>query len=325
MRAVRVHELIGPSGVRLDEGLPSPKVGSSDVCIQVRAAGINFPDVLLSYGKYQFKPTPPFSPGGEVAGVVQAVGDSVKSVRVGDRVASTMIHGGLAEEVVVDEAAVMRLPDSVGFEAGAGTLLTHGTTMHALVDRAQIKSGETLLVLGAAGGVGTAAIDLGKKLGVRVIAAASTDAKLAYCKARGADEVICYGREDLKQRVKTLTDGRGVDVVYDAIGGDLAEQALRATAWQGRYLVVGFASGTIPKIPLNLVLLKGCSIVGVFWGQFAMTDTAKNRANTQQVLAWIADGSLPSTVQEVARFADAADVLGRMERREIVGKVVLTP
>ena len=256
MRAVRVHELIGPAGLRVDE-VPDPKVGAGQVLVEVRAAGVNFPDVLLSRGLYQFKPTPPFSPGGECAGVVREVGAGVQSVAPGDRVALTTVAGTFAERICAPEAAVIKLPDAVGFEVGAATLLTYATTYHALVDRASLTRGESLLVLGAAGGVGVAACEIGALLGARVIAAASTDDKLAFCREHGATEVINYARDDLKDRIKALTGGNGVDVVYDPIGGSYAEAALRGTAWKGRYLVIGFASGEIPKIPLNLVLLKG--------------------------------------------------------------------
>ena len=286
MRAVRCHELIGPKGLRVDE-IPAPTPGPNEVLIEVHAAGVNFPDVLLTYGKYQFKADPPFIPGGEAAGIVRGVGAAVTTFAVGDRVAVTLMSGAFAEQLVAPEQAVMKLPDAVSFEVGAATLLTYATTLHALVDRAALKSGETLLVLGAAGGVGTAAIELGKLLGARVIAAASSDEKIAYCKARGADEGINYAREDLKERAKVLTKGEGANVVYDPVGGPYADAALRAIAWEGRYLVVGFAAGDIPKIPLNLVLLKGCQIVGVFWGSFAMRESAKNRANAKRILGWV--------------------------------------
>jgi NADPH:quinone reductase len=324
MRAVRCHELVGPSGLRVDE-VPEPVAGAGEVLIDVRAAGVNFPDVLLSYGKYQFKPPPPFVPGGEAAGVVRAVGAGVTSLAPGDRVATTMIHGAFAECVVVSELAAMKLPDAVGFEAGAATLLTHATTLHALVDRAAIRAGETLLVLGAAGGVGTAAITIGKLLGARVIAAASTDDKVAFCKQLGADDGICYAREDLKERVKTLTGGAGADVVYDPVGGAYSEAALRAIAWQGRHLVLGFAAGDIPRIPLNLALLKGCQIVGVFWGAFAMREPARNREHAARIFGWAAEGKLAPHIDAVAPFDRAAEVLGRMARREVKGKVVLVP
>ncbi|MBX3207413.1 MAG: NADPH:quinone oxidoreductase family protein, partial [Labilithrix sp.] len=324
MRAVRCHELSGPSGLRVDE-VADPKPGAGEVLIDVKAAGLNFPDVLLSYGKYQFKPEPPFVLGGEAAGVVSAVGDGVTSVRVGDRVATWMIHGAFAEKIVAPELATVKLPDRVSFEVGAATLVTYGTTYHALVDRAALRSGETLLVLGAAGGVGTAATELGALLGARVIAAASTDEKVAFCKEHGAAEGIVYGREDLKERAKALTNGAGADVVYDPVGGALSEAALRSIAWEGRLLVVGFAAGDIPKIPLNLVLLKGCQIVGVFWGSFAMRDPARNRANGAALFDLIADGKLRPHVDAALPFAEAGAALERMEKRQVKGKLVLVP
>ncbi|MDB4961366.1 MAG: putative Zn-dependent oxidoreductase [Myxococcales bacterium] len=324
MRAVRVHELTGPASLRVDE-VPDPSVSAGQVLIEVKACGVNFPDVLLTKGMYQFKPTPPFSPGGEAAGIVRAVGAGVTSLAVGDRVAATMVYGAFAEQIVVPELAVVKLPDAVGFEVGAATLLTYATTYHALVDRAALRSGETLLVLGAAGGVGIAAVELGAMFGAKVIAAASTDDKLAFCREHGASEVINYSSEDLKDRIKALTGGTGVDVVYDPVGGSLAEAALRGTAWQGRYLVVGFASGDIPKIPLNLVLLKGCQIIGVFWGSFAMREPAKNRAHAEAIFAAVAAGKLTPAIDAVLPFAEAGEALGRLDRRHVKGKLVLRP
>jgi NADPH2:quinone reductase len=305
MRAVRVHELTGPGALRVDE-VPDPQPGPGEVLLEVRAAGVNFPDVLLSYGKYQFKPAPPFIPGGEAAGVVRAVGAGVASVAPGDRVATTLIHGAFAERIVVPEALVVKLPDAVSFEVGAATLLTYLTTIHALQDRAAIRAGETLLVLGAAGGVGVAAIQLGKLLGARVLAAASSEEKQAFCKSQGADETLGYD-------------------VYDPVGGAIAEPALRAIAWEGRYLVVGFAAGEIPRIPLNLTLLKGCSIVGVFWGQFAAREPAKNRANGERVFGWVAEGKLSPRIDTTLPFAEAGEALRRLERRQVMGKLVLVP
>ncbi len=325
MRAVRVHELTGPAALRVDDDVPEPTAAAGQVVIDVKAAGVNFPDVLQTRGLYQFKPAVPFSPGGEAAGVVRAVGPGVTTVVPGDRVACTMIHGAYAEVVSVPELAVVKLPDAVSFEVGAATLLTYATTYHALVDRAAIRAGETLLVLGAAGGVGIAAVELGALLGARVIAAASTDDKLAFCREHGASEGVNYAREELKERVKALTAGNGADVIYDPVGGALAEAALRSTAWQGRYLVIGFASGDIPKIPLNLVLLKGCQIVGVFWGSFAMREPARNRAHAAQIFAWVAEGKLTPHIDAVVPFSDAASALQRLERREVKGKLVLTP
>jgi NADPH2:quinone reductase len=325
MRAVRVHELTGPAALRVDTDVPEPTAGAGQVVIDVKAAGVNFPDILISRGMYQFKPTPPFSPGGEASGVVSAIGAGVTSVAVGDRVAVTLLYGAYAEKVVAPELAVVKLPDAVGFEVGAATLLTYATTLHALADRAALQKGETLLVLGAAGGVGIAAVELGALMGARVIAAASTDDKLAFCREHGAAEVINYTTEDLKDRVKALTSGNGVDVIYDPVGGSLAETALRGTAWQGRYLVVGFASGDIPKIPLNLVLLKGCQIVGVFWGSFAMREPAKNRAHADQIFRWVAEGKLRPAIDAVLPFDRAAEALGRLDARKVKGKLVLTP
>jgi NADPH:quinone reductase len=324
MRAVRCHELTGPRSLRVDE-VPAPTPGPGEVLIEVRAAGVNFPDVLLTYGKYQFKAEPPFVPGGEAAGVVLAVGPGVTEVAPGDRVAATLLSGAFAEQIVVPEASVIKLPDAVSFEIGAATLLTYATTLHALVDRAALAAGETLLVLGAAGGVGSAAVELGKLLGARVIAAASTDDKVAYCKELGADEGIVYGREDLKERAKALTHGNGANVIYDPVGGPYADAALRSIAWEGRYLVVGFAAGDIPKIPLNLVLLKGCQIVGVFWGSFAMREAKRNRDNARRILDWVADGKLHPHIDGVSKFVDAQAALERMERREVKGKLVLVP
>ena len=325
MRAVRVHELTGPAGLRVDPDVPDPRPAAGQVLIDVKAAGVNFPDILLTRGMYQFKPTPPFSPGGEASGIVSEIGAGVTSVAVGDRVAVTLLYGAYAERVVAPELAVVKLPDAVGFEVGAATLLTYATTLHALADRAALQKGETLLVLGAAGGVGIAAVELGALIGARVIAAASTDDKLAFCREHGASEVINYTTEDLKDRVKALTSGNGVDVVYDPVGGSLAETALRGTAWQGRYLVVGFASGDIPKIPLNLVLLKGCQIVGVFWGSFAMREPARNRAHADQIFRWVAEGKLRPAIDAVLPFDRAAEALGRLDARKVKGKLVLTP
>ncbi|HEY2367625.1 MAG TPA: NADPH:quinone oxidoreductase family protein [Polyangiaceae bacterium] len=317
---MRVHTYDGPAALRVDE-VEEPKPGAGEVLIDVKAAGVNFPDVLLSRGKYQFKPPPPFSPGGEAAGVVKAVGPDVKNFVVGDRVATTVIYGAFAERIVVPEMATVKLPDAVSFEVGAATLLTYLTDMHALVDRAALRSGETLLVLGAAGGVGVAAIQIGKMLGARVVAAASSAEKLAFCKENGADEVIDYSKEDLKERAKTFAP----NVVFDPVGGAFAEPALRAIAWEGRYLVVGFAAGDIPKIPLNLALLKGCQIVGVFWGQFAMREPERNHAHAARVFDAVAKGTLAPRVWKTLPFARAGEALELMEQRKVLGKIVLVP
>jgi NADPH2:quinone reductase len=324
MRAVRVHELTGPAALRVDD-VPSPTAGPGQAVVDVRASGVNFPDVLLTRGMYQFKPQLPFSPGGECAGVVSSVGPGVTAVAVGDRVAATVVAGTFVEQIVLPETALVKLPDAVSFEVGAATLLTYATTYHALVDRAELKRGEKLLVLGAAGGVGIAACELGALLGGHVIAAASTDDKLAFCREHGATDVINYAKEDLKDRVKALTGGTGVDVVYDPVGGSLAEAALRGTAWKGRFLVIGFAAGEIPKIPLNLVLLKGCQIVGVFWGEFARRDPARNRAHAVEIFKLVAEGKLRPAVDEVLPFDRAGEALTRLEQRKVKGKLVLSP
>ena len=244
---------------------------------------------------------------------------------VGGGGATTVLHGAFAELLVAPELATVKLPAAVSAHVGAATLLTYATTYHALVDRAQLTAGESLLVLGAAGGVGLAAVELGKLLGARVIAAASSEDKLALCRQHGADDTIDYSREDLKERVKELTRGNGVDVIYDPVGGAYAEPALRSIAWQGRYLVVGFAAGEIPRIPLNLTLLKGCQIVGVFWGQFAMRQPAQNRPNGELLLGWVAEGKLAPHVDDVLPFARAGEALERLEGRTVKGKLVLTP
>lgn len=323
MKAVRIHELVGPSGLRVDD-VPDPSVADRHVVIDVRAAGVNFPDVLQTYGKYQFKPTPPFSPGGEVAGVVSAIGSGVTTVAVGDRVAATMLHGAYAEKVVVPEQVVVPLPANVSFEIGAATLLTYATTIHALQDRAKLQAGETLLVLGAAGGVGIAAVELGVLMGARVIAAASTADKLAFCKSHGAHEAIDYSTEDLKERVKALAPA-GVDVIYDPVGGSLAEPALRSIGWQGRYLVVGFAAGEIPKIPLNLALLMERAILGVFWGAAVRRDLPGHLANMKQLAQWFAEGKVKPVVSERVALADASAAIQRLAGRQAMGKLVVLP
>jgi NADPH2:quinone reductase len=323
MRAVRCHSLVGPSGLGVDD-VPDPTPAAGEVVVDVRAAGVNFPDVLVSYGRYQFKADPPFVPGGEVAGTVSAVGSGVSGLAVGDRVAATMLSGAFAEKVAVNSAMVSKLPGAVSFETGAALLLTYATTMHALVDRGRVRPGETLLVLGAAGGVGTAAIEVGKCLGARVIAAASSAEKLAYCREHGADHVINYKTEDLKERAKALSNG-GVDVIYDAVGGDATEAALRAMAWGGRHLVIGFASGSIPKVPANLLLLKSCELVGVFWGAFAQRTPNENQAHVEKLVNWLVEGRIRPHVDAVLPFDKAQEALERLERREVKGKVVLVP
>jgi len=318
-----VCRAFGPIDSLVLEDVPDPKPDAGQVLVGVRACGINFPDVLIVQGKYQFKPTPPFSPGGEVAGVVEAVGSGVEGVRAGDRVVAFGPYGGLAEKLLVDELHVVPAPEGLDFVTASCLVTAHGTTLHALRDRAHLRGGETLLVLGAAGGVGLAAVQIGKRLGARVIAAASSPEKLEICKAEGADLTIDYSREDLKERVKALTGGAGADVVYDPVGGPYTEAALRATAWNGRFLVIGFAAGDIPKVPMNLVLLKGCSIVGVFWGMAMARDPAHGRAQLQEILAWAKDGSLHPHVHARYPLAKALDALRDVERRRVQGKAVV--
>jgi NADPH:quinone reductase len=322
MKAVVCKEFGPPEKLVLEE-LPDPRASSGQAVVAVRACGVNFPDTLIIEGKYQFRPEPPFSPGGEAAGVVESVGEGVTTVKPGDRVIALMPWGGYAERVVADATRLVPIPDGVDFVAAAATLTTYGTTLYALADRAALEPGETLLVLGAAGGVGLAAVQLGKLMGARVIAAASSADKLATCKANGADEVIDYAREDLKERVKALTGGAGADVVYDPVGGRYSEAALRATAWNGRLLVIGFAAGEIPKIPLNLTLLKGASIIGVFWGQFTMRDPAAARAQFAQLLGWIAEGKLRPPVHATPPLAEAPAALRTLLDRKVQGKIVL--
>ena len=324
MKAVLCKEF-GPVERLVLEDVPSPVAGKGQVVIRVAAAGVNFPDVLLVQGKYQLRPAFPFSPGGEVAGTVKEVGAGVVDVRAGDAVIGLAAHGGYAEEALVDAAAVIPLPAGVDPVVAAALMVAYGTTLHALRDRAQLVAGETLLVLGAAGGVGLAAVEMGKLLGAKVIAAASTDDKLEVCRSRGADMVINYAREDLKERVRALTEGRGADVVFDPVGGKYSEPALRSTAWKGRFLVIGFAAGEIPQVALNLPLLKGYSIVGVFWGEFVRREPARNRENIVQLLQWVAAGKLAPLVSARYPLSGAVDALNALLRREATGKIVLVP
>jgi NADPH:quinone reductase len=323
MRAVVCKEF-GPPRSLVVEEVPDPKVKPGHVRIDVHAAGVNFPDVLIIQDKYQFKPPLPFTPGGEVAGVIREVGEGVSDFAAGDRVLASTGWGGFAEALVIDRSRVFRIPDQMDFPAASALLMTYGTSHYALKDRAGLQPGETLAVLGAAGGVGLAAVELGKQMGARVIACASSDEKIAVCREHGADEGINYTREDLKERLKVLTEGRGVDVVYDPVGGPFSEPALRSTAWEGRFLVIGFAAGDIPRLPLNLTLLKGCSIVGVFWGAFTGKEPARNRANIEELMQWYIDGRIRPYVSATYPLEDVASALEAMERREVKGKVVLT-
>ena len=296
---------------------------AGEVIVSVKACGVNFPDTLIVQGKYQFKPPFPFSPGGEVAGVIKSLGDGVTNVRVGEAVIAFIGWGGFAEEVRCAATQVMPIPQGVPFPLAASFVLAYGTSYHALKDRAQLKAGETLLVLGAAGGVGLAACEIGKAIGARVIAAASTDDKLAICKQHGADDTINYSNGDLREQINALTNKRGVDVVYDPVGGEYSEAALRSLAWKGRHLVVGFAAGDIPKIPLNLTLLKGASIVGVFWGAFVKNEPAAFAQNMQALFVLLMQGKLRPLISATYPLERAADALNDMMQRRVVGKIVL--
>jgi len=313
----------GPPESLVVEDIASPEPGPDDVVITVKAASVNFPDVLIIQNKYQVKPPLPFSPGSEVAGVVKSVGAGVTHVGIGDPVLAIIGYGAFAEEVKTEGRRVLPLPHGMDFASAAAFGLTYATSEHALRDRGALQAGETLLVLGAAGGVGIAAIEIGKALGARVIACASTGDKLAVCRAHGADETINYATEDLRERIKALTTGSGADVVYDPVGGPYTELALRSIAWRGRLLVVGFAAGEIPKIPLNLTLLKGCAIVGVFWGEFTRREPERFAESMAQLGRWYAEGRLKPHISETFPLERAADALTRMANREVLGKVVL--
>jgi len=305
--------------------VPSPRPGPHQVLIDVKAASLNFPDALMAQGLYQVKPPIPFSPGTEIAGVIVEVGADVRGFRVGDRVGAVAGWGGFAEECVADAARVTSLPAEMDFETGAAFLFTYETSLHALRDRGRLGAGETLLVLGAAGGVGLAAVEIGKIMGARVIAAASSEEKLALCRKVGADETIDYVSGNLRDRVKELTGGKGVDVVYDPVGGPYTESAFRVTAWGGRLLVIGFAAGEIPKIPINLALLKERSIVGAYYGESVKHDPEGHLRNVKQLLEWYAAGKVKPSISEQVPLGKAAAAMKRMINRQVKGKVVVLP
>ena len=305
------------------EEIPSPKAGAKQVVITVKACGVNFPDTLIIQNKYQFKPELPFSPGGEVAGIIKEVGEGVNHLNVGDTVIAMTGWGGFAEEVLTDASRVFPVPPVFDFKTAATFAYVFGTSYHALKDRAQLQEGETVLVLGASGGVGLAAVQLAKVMGAKVIAAASTAEKLAVCSQYSADAIVNYSDDNWREQVKALTEGKGVDVVYDAVGGHYAEPALRSMAWNGRYLVVGFAAGDIPKIPLNLPLLKGCAVVGVFWGEFATRQKKDNQANMMQLFGWLMQGKIKPHISAEYPLEQAAQALNDLLERRATGKVVL--
>src|SRR4051812_9093897 len=322
MKAVLCKQY-GPPDTLTFEELPSPRAGAGEVVVAVKAASVNFPDVLIIQNKYQFKPPLPFSPGSELAGVVKEVGPGVAGFKAGDKVIAFTTYGAFSEEVKTEAGRLLPLPQGMDFASGAAFLLTYGTSDHALRDRGALKAGETLLVLGAAGGVGLAAIEIGKALGARVIACASSEEKLAVCRSHGADAGIDYAKEDLRERIKALTEGRGVDVVYDPVGGAYTEPAFRSIAWRGRLLVVGFAAGDIPKLPLNLALLKGASIVGVFWGDFTRREPKAFADSVAQLGRWHAEGRLKPHVSATFPLEKAVEALQLMAARQVKGKVVL--
>jgi NADPH2:quinone reductase len=305
--------------------VPDPMAGTGEIVVEVRAAGVNFPDALMVQGKYQVKPPTPFSPGLECAGVVKAVGAGVTNFKPGDRVAALPDLGAFAEQVVAPVSRAFHIPDAISFADAAAFLLTYGTAWYGLVTCGQLKQGETLLVLGASGGVGIAAIQVGKLLGARVIAAASTDEKLELCKRNGADDVINYSREDLKTRVRELTGGKGANMVFDPVGGDFSEAALRSCAWRGRFLVIGFANGAIPKLPANLILLKGCSVIGVFWGEYSVREPQSYYAEMSALVERLAAGELVPHVSACYPLAKGVDAMQALLERRVTGKVVIEP
>jgi NADPH2:quinone reductase len=324
MRVVQFSEFGGIDALRLEE-VAEPSPGPSEILIKVTAVGLNFFDTLVLRDKYQFSPRLPFSPGAEVAGSIEALGKGVSGFEVGQRVVAFISGNGCREKIVTKAANAVPIPDGVSDDVAAGIIITYGTALHALKDRANLKPEESVAVLGAAGGAGIAAVEIAKLMGAWVIAVASSEDKLEFAKAHGADDGVNYSDVDLKRTLKELTTPNGVDVLYDCVGGDAAEPALRAMAWEGRYLVLGFASGEIPRIPLNLVLLKGCSVVGVFWTSFVERSPEQHRANTAQLLDWCKDGKICPHIHANFPLADTAKALLLIEDRKVNGKVIVNP
>ncbi len=324
MKAIVCKQLGMPEQLAYED-VTLASVKPTEVRIQVKGAGVNFPDTLIIQGKYQFKGQPPFTPGGEIAGVVLEVGEKVKHLRAGDEVAALVPVGGYAQEAIAAADAVMALPKGMNLTDAAAFPFVYGTTLHALKQRGHLKSGETLLVLGASGGVGLAAVQLGKLMGAKVIAAASSPEKLEICRKHGADMLVDYSKESLKEAIKKLTKGQGADVIYDPVGGALGEECLSCIAWNGRYLVIGFASGPIPNLAANRLLLKGASAVGVFWGAFVMREPKVNWENFQQLFKWYGEGQLKPFISQTAPLSEAPRVLRDMMDRKVTGKVVLLP
>lgn len=324
MRAVLCKAFGGPETLVV-ENMPDPTPGPDQVLVRVSVAALNFLDTLIIEGKYQFKPEPPFSPGAELSGTIAAVGANVTGWSVGERVAAFPGWGACRELALVQPNRIVRLPDAVSDEQAAGLTVTYGTSLHALKDRARMQPGETLAVLGAAGGAGLAAVEIGKLMGARVIACASSDDKLQLAREHGADLTLNYGAEDLREGLRRLTEGRGVDVLYDPVGGDLAEPALRSMAWKGRYLVIGFAGGSIPRFPLNLLLLKGCDVQGVFWGAFVDREPARHAANMGWLLDHVGAGRLRAHIDRVYRFDETPEALKVIAGRAVKGKILVRP
>jgi len=322
MQAWICSEFAGPDALTW-QTQATPEPGKGEVRVAIKAASLNFPDLLIVQGKYQMKPPLPFVPGAEFAGVVEAVGEGVKHLAVGTHVAGFAGTGGFGTHAIAPAFVLMPLPPVFSFEDAAAFLCTYGTTYHALMDRAALKAGETVLVLGAAGGVGTAAIQIAKAAGAKVIAAASTDEKCALCRELGADATINYSTENLRDALKTLTEGKGPDVVYDPVGGDLTEQAFRSIAWRGRHLIIGFANGPIPALPLNLPLLKGASVMGVFWGEFAKREPQNNAACLMQLAAWYMEGKIKPVIEHKLPMSQLKEAFALMGSRQVRGKVVL--
>jgi NADPH:quinone reductase len=324
MKAILCSQYCGPDDLALAD-VPDPVAGPGEVVIAVKSASLNFFDLLMIQGKYQIKPPFPFSPAAEVAGVIESVGNGVGDLKPGDRVIASCGHNGAREKIALPASATVKIPTDLDFDRAAGVIITYGTALHALEDRASPKPGETLAVLGAAGGTGLAACELGKLLGLKVIACASSDEKLEFAKAHGAELGLNYAQEDLKEGLRRLTGGKGVDIIFDPVGSHYAEAALRSIAWEGRFLVIGFAAGDIPKMPLNLALLKGCDIRGVFWGAWARLNPDKNRANLQRLVQWAAEGKISSHVDRTFPLAQTADALKVLAGRKAMGKVILNP
>jgi len=330
MKALRTHAVGGPDTLTLDE-VEVPTPGPGQVLVAVKACAVNFPDTLMIRDLYQFKPQRPYAPGGEIAGVIEAVGEGVTAYQVGDKVLSGIGNGGMAEKVVVDAARLFPVPDGVSFQQAASLLMTYGTTIHGLKDRGHIKAGDTMLVLGAAGGVGLSAVELGKAYGARVIAAVSSEEKAQVAREMGADDVVIYGRapfdkdqsKALAEQFKAACGPNGADIVYDIVGGDYSEPALRAIAWEGRFLVVGFPAG-IAKMPLNLTLLKSCDICGVFWGAFVAREPAKNAAHVAELFELLKAGKINPRVSATFPLERGGEAIALLESRAAIGKVVVT-